>query len=486
MVGRDADAWLAALMLQLSFAASENAVSVQLIELPSDLRPQDFYNVLPSHKMLHRILGANETALLKSSQGLYSVAQRFSNWSGNAPAYLHAYDTHGIDMNNIEFLQYWTKARSKGLNVALEEFSLGAMAAKQGRFIVLEESARTFSKADHGFNLSALAYTQAVSRATLLTDLQHKVSEIKSVEVNNGRIQSLILSDDSVIEGDLFIDASGVDAVLISQLETNNLDDWSHWLPCDRIMVASAPRLEPVPAFNQISAFSEGWAGFFPLLNRTAVTAIYSSKYASSQDVLQKIAAISGMKLRDALESEFSASARKKHWIGNCIALGTSAVNLEPLDGVQLHGLHLGLSLLRALFPADASDMIEADLFNDKMNAKITNVRDFQIAHYQLNKRFNEPFWNNIRAAQLPTSLVNKIKLFEHRGSVAMCEDETFQEESWTSIFVGHGLIPQTYDPLVDKTPESEQIEQFQRILKYVAGEVANMPSLQAHVEMSL
>ncbi len=484
-MGRDADAWLAALMLQLSFAASENTVSVQLIELPSDLRPQDFYNVLPSHKMLHRILGANENALLKSSAGLYSVAQRFSNWSGGAPAFFHAYDTHGIDMKNIEFLQYWTKARGKGLNVALEEFSLGAMAAKQGRFILLEDSARTFSKADHGYNLSALAYTHAVSRAALQTGLKHKLGEIKSVEVSEGQIQSLVLNDDSVIEADLFIDASGVDSILISQLEANNVEDWSHWLPCDRIMVASATRLDPMPAFNQISAFSEGWAGFFPLLNRTAVTAVYSSQYASSQDVLQKVSAISGMKLSDAVEAEFSAGTRKKHWIGNCIALGNSAVSLEPLDSTHLHCLHLGLSLLRALFPADANNMIEADVFNEKMNSKMVNVRDFQIAHYHLNKRFNEPFWNGVRAIKPPESLAAKIKLFEHRGSVAMREDETFQEENWTSIFVGHSLIPQTYDPLIDTTPESEQIEQFQRILKYVAGEVANMPSLQAHVEMS-
>lgn len=486
VVGRDADAWLTGLMLQLSFASSENAVEVQLIELPSHLRPQDFYNVLPSHKTLHTILGANENALMRSSSGLYSVAQRFSNWSGAAAPFLHAYDTHGVDLANVDFLQYWIKARSKGLNVPLEEFSLGAVAAKQGRFILLDDSARTFSNASHGYTLSAIAYLRAAGAAALKSGLKHQVGALKSVDVSNGRIQSITLQDDSHIEADLFIDATGADALLISQLEKNNYEDWSHWLPCDRIIVASAPRLDPVPAFCQISAISDGWFGLFPLVDRTAVTVVYSSQHSTSQQVLQKVSTLTGMKIGDAVESVFSAGGRKKHWIGNCIALGSSAVNLEPLDATQLHILHLGLSQLRAFFPVSADDMQEADAFNEKMYSNIINVRDFQIAHYKLNKRFDEPFWDKLRHTEAPETLADKIKLFECRGAVAMREDETFQEESWATLFVGHGLIPKTYDPLVEQTPEPEQIAQFQHILKFIAAEVEKMPSLQAHVEMNM
>ncbi|GGY77434.1 tryptophan halogenase [Cellvibrio zantedeschiae] len=473
-------------MLQLSFASSENEVEVQLIELPAHLRQQDFFNVLPSHKTLHTILGANENALMRSSSGLYCVAQRFSNWSGAAAPFMHAYDTQGVDLAGVDFLQYWIKARSKGLNVPLEEFSLGAVAAKQGRFILLDDDARTFSKASHGFTFNAISYLRAAGAAALKSGLKHQVGTIKSVDVNDGRIQSITLQDDSRVEADLFIDASGSEALLISKLEKDNYESWSHWLPCDRIMVASAPRLDPVPAFCQISAFKEGWLGLFPLLDRTAVTAAYSSQYASGQEVLQKISAISGMKLSDAVESPFSAGGRKKHWIGNCIALGSAAANLEPLDATQLHVLHLGLSQLRAFFPVDAEDMLEADAFNEKMNSNIINVRDFQIAHYKLNKRFDEPFWDKARHAEVPETLENKIKLFERRGLVAMREDETFQEENWTSLFIGHGLIPKSYDPLVEQAPEAEQIEQFQRILKFISAEVEKMPSLQAHVEMNM
>jgi tryptophan halogenase len=129
--------------------------------------------------------------------------------------------------------------------------------------------------------------------------------------------------------------------------------------------------------------------------------------------------------------------------------------------------------------------MLEADAFNEKMHSLVMNVRDFQIAHYKLNKRYGEPFWDKVRNMNEPETLATKIHLFERRGVVAIQENETFQEENWSALFIGHGLMPKTYDPLVEQTPESEQIEKFQHILKYIAVEVEKMPSLQAHVEMN-
>lgn len=485
VVGRDADAWLTAFMLQLSLAKSADDISVELVELPSQLGSQDYYSVLPSHKAFHKVLGVNEGSLLKSCSGLYVLAQRFSSWLGTDDAFVHAYDTHGYPLEHVDFFQCWLKARRNGLNVPLEDFSLGAVAAKQGRFVVLSDSLRAFSSATHGYHLSALTYLKTVGKAALRMGLIHRTGAIKFVSVKNGYIQSLVLKNDVVVEGDLFIDATGQESTLISQMEEDNYESWQKWLPCDRRIVASAPSLKPSPAFSQISAFSAGWVGFFPLANRTAVTAMYSSKHVSRDDVLKKIASFSGGRAGDAVESYISIGSRKKHWIGNCIALGSSAVNLDPIDATDLHMLHVGLSLLRELFPVNKEDMKEAVLFNEKMQSYATNVRDFQIAHYALNKRIGEPFWDDVRDAALPPALAEKIELFSHRGCVAMREDETFQEENWTSLFVGHGLIPKTYDPLVNKIPEYEQIEQFQQMLRHIASEVQNMPSLQAHVDMT-
>jgi tryptophan halogenase len=486
IVGRDADAWLSALMLQLSFLKSETPVEVHLVELPSKLHPNDAYAVLPSHKVLHKVLGISESLLFKTSAGQYALGQRFVNWSGNTSQFFHGYDTHGVNMGYVDFLQYWIKARQKGFDVPLEDFSLGVEVAKQGRFLVFNDESQSFSKATYGYHLNALTYLGLIAKAAVKSGLRHHVKQIKSIASNSDRISSVTLDDGSIIEGDFFIDASGEDAVLISRIEEeSNLENWQKWLPCDRRIKLSAPPLSPAPVFAQIAAFKQGWIGFFPLPGRTAITASYSSQEVSSGEVLNTINLMSRAKIEHPVEENTVCAARKKHWVGNCVAIGTAAVNLDTLDATQLHILHLGLSLLRTLFPVDKQAMIEASVFNQKMQSFSINLRDFQIAHYKLNKRHGDTFWDKLRDMAVPDSLSDKIQLFAYRGHVALREEETFQEESWASIFVGHGLIPQTYDPLVDKVSEAEYMQQFQRILQYISTETQNMPSMAAHLEMN-
>jgi tryptophan halogenase len=112
-------------------------------------------------------------------------------------------------------------------------------------------------------------------------------------------------------------------------------------------------------------------------------------------------------------------------------------------------------------------------------------MRDFQAAHFALNRRFGEPFWDAVREQVPPESLARKLKLFEARGVVSINEEETFEEDSWNAVFMGHGLEPRAWDPLVELMPDPELMAQFQRMLKFIAGEVEAMPSLQAQLEMN-
>jgi tryptophan 7-halogenase len=488
VVGRDAEAWIAAYILRASFAKAEKPVEVVLVELPSKLHPHEYYNVLPSHQVLHKVMGLQESLVYKTG-GLYSLGQRFFNWSGANTSFFHGYDTHGVPINKIEFLHYWVKAcKQLQLDLPLEAFSFVVEAAKQGRFISLSETAAEISRATYGYHLNALSYVRAIAKAAIGLGVEHKLDEIKAVDVLNGVIKSIALLSGSKIQADLYIDASGVDAVLLSQLEeTDNFESWTHWLPCDKKITTSLPPLSPAPGFAQMVAFDNGWMGYFPLLKRTALTAVYSSQAATLEQTLNNINKISGTNIKpnSVVESTIKAGARKKSWVGNCVAIGDAAGSIEPLDATQLHTLHLSLSLLRSLFPNNQDSMPEAGIYNDKIQAYLNNIRDFTIAHYKMNKRKGEILWDTCREMPVPESLQEKISLFASRGLVAMHEEETFQEENWTSILVGHELMPETYDPLVDKIHVSDLVQQFEKILQYITGEVSSMPSMQSHIEIN-
>lgn len=486
IVGRDADGWLTALMLQKSFSAHKSELEVVFIELPSDSTNQDFFSVLPSHKLLHDMLGAKEQTLLRLSGGMYSFGQRYSNWQGSNTAYLHSYDRFGVDFNHVPFYHYWQKAADSGLKLPMEAFNLGAAAALAGRYVVFEGTENTFSNASYGYQFEARSYVAAVAKSAMSLGLKRYASPISKIAEGTDGIESITLEDGSEITADLFIDASGYESILIKRLDSAGPESWRQYFPVDRLIVASGGKLEPLPSFSQITAFSAGWIGMYPLLNKTAINIAYSSRHISSDDVLERAAAIVGRQIENATESHFEANNRPKHWIKNCIALGAAATNLEPLDATQLHLLHLSFSLLRELFPQSTDYAAEAKIYNEKMQTYAEGMRDFIFARYHLNKRYDDKFWDELREQTLPGSLKDRLDLFKSRGVISLFEDDVFLEEDWYALLVGSRQRAEMLDPLMARIPDEELMSKFQQLLVYIKTEVEKMPLLQSYTEMTL
>lgn len=486
VVGRDADAWITALLLKQALLSLSYPVDVHLVELNSDIVPHDFYSVLPGHQFLHKTLAAKEAVLLAKSNGMYSFGQRYSNWSGSKPPFIQAYDRFGVDFKGVEFWHYWLKATEQGLKVPLENFSLGAVAAKAGRYAARINLTGDFSEASYGYNLSAGEYIQQIAKMAIKLGVVHSFGPLQSAEIEGQEVKSISLKNGQQIEADFFIDASGSEATLIRYLEKNNQESWSDFFSCDQLIISSTKLLSPSPAFTQISAFNHGWAGFFPLMNRTGVAIEYSSRFATPDETLERVSAMSGFKLEAPVLTSLSLGARKKHWLGNCLALGNAAVSIDTLDAANLHFLQIGLSLFRSLFPKAKNCSEEAKIYNEKLSKHVNGVRDYQLAHYYLNKRYGEPFWDAQRSIQLPESLRYRLELFQQRGMIAVYEEDVFHGADWAGLFIGHGVVPKNYNPLVDQIPDTELIVKFQQLLDHINKEVITLPTLESQIEINL
>lgn len=481
VVGRDADALLAALGLQR--AVGGTGVRVQLVELPSALRPGDAYAALPTLSALHRLLGLDHEAVLRACRGVPSLGQRFEGWSGPGSAFLHAYDIRRPGINDVDFLHYWVKARAEGLQVPLEDFSLAAAAAKQGRIGTGKAGPDSLGGFVPGCHLDARAYVGLLATAVRQAGVAHMSGSLARVERESDRITAVTMDGGARIEADLFVDASGAESALIGGMPGADFTSWAHWLPCDRALTASLPMLRPLPAFSNVGAFGHGWASLYPLQDRTALVAAYASHEISDDRALEAAARIA----RTTISGEVSVAghrtgARARPWIGNCVALGAAAADLAPLDAVRLHLAQIGISNLVSVWPVEADEMPEAALYNDAVASHAANIRDFQIAHLKLNSRAGEPFWDRLRNMDVPESLDAKLRLFGARGEIVHYDDETFQPQSWSASFIGHGLIPRSYDPMVDAVTVEEQMEMVRRLLRVIGEEVRAMPSVEAYL----
>jgi tryptophan halogenase len=477
VVGAGIDAWLTALFIKTEFLKYTVDNDVVLIDNGCSISPHKCFPVIPGYRHLHERLGANEQALLRSAKSTRFYAQRFRGWSAYQNDYFIAYDKPGEDIAGAKFYQCWQKARKSGLSASFEEFSLGILAAKHGK-LVIKCANESLQPPSYGYHLDASNYTAAIKRAAIARGVDHKVSGIDAVTVNDGNIDGLLLTGGEYISGDLFIDASGSERRLLKELGSNEFEDWSAWFKCDRQISCSANKFQTIPGFSQITAFNEGWFGLYPLEDRTAVQINYSYTHKSQEEVIKKISSLCGATLSPSPEETCSYGVIKKPWSGNCIGVGSTACSLDCLDAVELFPLVTSLSLLRDYFPQNSNQALESKKFNERFTSHMYRLRDFQLAHYFLNGRTDDEFWNACRTSSLPQSLVKKMEVFKKVGFVSLLEDETFDEHSWTYLMNGSLLGAINHDPFVDSIPEEILKERFYILLKSIAKTITESDSL--------
>lgn len=474
IIGRDAALWLAAATIRKALKPA--GVAVEAVELPSTLTASDIYATLPALEALHNQLRIDEGALLRNTRGAFSLGQNFAD-TGGAAAFMHPFGAFGAPIDGKDFFAYWLKARRFGLGVALEDFSLTAAAARQGRLLIPDEESELYGRSDYGYHLPALANAGVLKAAAIRHGVTARQSRGVEAEFSDdGGIATLRIDGGERIAGDLFIDASGSEAVLIGAALNIGRDDWRSYFPVDRILVASGPAITPIPVYAEIRASEAGWTGLYPGQARTHVAHAYSSTVSGDDDALRAAAQASGLALSDAVVRPSDPGRRESAWAGNCVAIGAAACAFDPIHGVDLHAVQLGLVHLLACFPASGAFSAQRAEYNRITRSAFERVRDFQSAHYMLG-RYGGAFWDQARTAQTSPELKHIVALFQARGEVAPWEDESFSTDSWRALLIGHGLIPDSQLPTIDRTPPEEMKAQFRRMLGFVREQVLKQPT---------
>jgi len=474
IVGRDAPLWITTAAVQRSLGHLD--VAVQAIELPSLLQPVDVYSAMPAIQGLHKQIALSEELIIAAAKAVPLVAQRYSNWAGASPAWMVGYDDPPPPGSDVGFVHYWVRGRQEGLKPAFEDFSLAASAAKHARVPVYQDGSEL--SAAYGYNLAAIPYSLLLKAHANRLGVRVESAPIGDIEVNDDRITAIVLASGDRIEADLFIDASGIEGALIGRLPGSSFESWDEWLPCDRMVVASGAPIDPPPVYSQISAFRAGWVGLYPLQDSTAVIAAYSSKHISQTEVIESLPLPARIPIGgDAVASTLRRGVRSRSWIGNCVAVGEAAIGLDPLESLGLYVTHNCISHLMALFPVRAGTFPEADRYNREIALAGQNLRDIQCAHYALNRRFDEPFWDQCRDRRLPESLERKLEVFSLTAHVPLYDEEPFEEQQWAALLSGAGIFPKRYDPRIDVAPDEVLIQKVQQRLRDIAVTVPNMPS---------
>ncbi len=436
---------------------------------------------IPPIKTFNAMLGIDEDAFLKATQGTFKLGIEFVGWGRQGESYLHPFAAYGHDINGIKFHQIWLKLRSQGMPVPLSDLNLSAVAARHGRFDRPTGDPRSvLSQLDYAYHFDAsryAAFLRAHAEAQGVVRMEGKIASIEQ-RPEDGFITALVLDDGRRIEGDLFIDCTGFRALLIEGALKSGYEDWSHWLPCDRAVAVPSTRTVPLLPYTRSTAREAGWQWRIPLQHRTGNGHVYCSQDISDDEATAVLLAnLDGEAIGAPRQLRFVTGMRKRPWINNCIALGLASGFLEPLESTSIHLIQTGISKLLALFPDSSFAVHERDEYNRLNTIQWQQVRDFLILHYKQNARSGSAFWGRVAAMPIPDTLARKMALFGSAGRLFRYDDELFTDANWTAVMIGQGLLPASYDPMADTLDMREVRHMVGRIGDLFAKTARRMPT---------
>jgi tryptophan halogenase len=473
IVGRDIDLWLSACVLKT--ALHRSGVSVTAIELPTHLHAADVYATQPALEALHNRLRIDEAELLSATRGVFSLGQNFVGIGGQR-SYFHAYGAYGSAIDYKAFFPHWLRARALGANASLEDFSLTAVAAKHGRMLIPDRATESYGRTDYAYHLPAVEYVRLLKRLAQQrgVSVHEAVTASGTIDPLTGDVAAVILDGERRIGGQFFIDASGPEALLIGSTLGVSQESWRDCSPVDQMVVASGNALASLPPYAEIRTHASGWVGLYPTRSCTHVIQAYSSAQCSSSEALESAAAVSRLDLQNAAIRIRAPGIRARAWERNVVAVGGAACAFDPIHSVDVHALQMELVHLLALFPAaEQASAAERAEFNRVSRLSFERLRDFQVAHYLLSGY----------DVQASTELQHKIATFRARGELPLCEHETFTLDSWLAQLIGHGQIPETYDPAADGTSPEVLRAELKRILRFIKDKVLEQVTHDAHLQ---
>lgn len=471
VVGGDSVAWLAASALFRAFR--HRGIQVAVVD-PGHGHMAGARWTLPSLRGMHALIGVQETDFLRRTGATYKLASEHIGWQGDGSRFMHAHGDIGTAIGAAPFYKFLMRELIAGHRVKPEHYSLAAEAARLGRFArPMGEGADLTASFTYGFHVDEAAYVALLRDHATRAGVRRVEGAAGSIErAENARFRGVRLAGGDLIEGDLFVDCVG--------LAEAARDDWSAWLPCDRMACASAPPAANPPPLTQTSASAAGWTWRVPLASATAVGHIYSSAFTTEEAAIAALA-VAAPGARDArIVSRFRSGRRQRFWEHNCVALGAAAVELEPLAGADLHLAQLGIATLIELFPLDAEATVEGVEYNRVMAEHADALRDFTLAHYRAGRPQPGEFWSATRAAPLPHTLAHKLDLYEANGRIDLRDHESFEEVDWAWLLLGAGNIPCALEMQMTSLLEPVTAEQMEPLRTHIERLAASMPR---HIE---
>ena len=471
VLGGGSAGWIAAALLAAEHGGpGPGALKICLVESPDTPAIGVGEGTWPSMRdTLHRI-GLCEVDLVRECDAAFKQGSRFDGWVNGAPQdrYYHPFslpqgygdaDLVGGWLHDVSGLPF-----AECVSPQPHLCNLG-LAPKQ------VSTPEFGAVVNHGYHFDAVKIGLLLRRhAVGQLGVQHIQDEVTAVRSHdNGDIAALQTRGHGDIEGDLFIDCSGLQSRLLGQHYGVGLLSQQHVLFNDSALALQVPYPDPTAPLASATiatAHAEGWTWDIGLPRRRGVGLVYSSAHTSleaAEQALRRHVQRSGgpAELPAPRHIRFTPGYRERFWHRNCVAVGLSAGFIEPLEASALALVELSAAMIRDELPADRADMdIVARCFNEAFGYRWSRIIDFLKLHYVLSQRDDSDYWRDHRRADSqPERLQELLALWRHRAPYRndlFRIEEVFPAASYQYVLYGMKFKPEPAAPRPERLARAQ------------------------------
>ncbi len=200
---------------------------------------------IPTMVWFNRLLGISEADFIREVQGTYKLGISFENWGALDDKYIHAFGVTGKDCWACGFQHFWLRGKQLGMAADFGDYCLERAAAEAHRFAHLPKNGLNYA-----FHIDASLYAKYLRKLSEEHGVRRQEGRISRVNLDpeSGYITSLQLDNGEELQGDFFIDCTGMRALLIEGALHTGYESWSQWLPCDSAVAIQTEGVsDPIP-----------------------------------------------------------------------------------------------------------------------------------------------------------------------------------------------------------------------------------------------
>ena len=383
----------------------------------------------------------DSTDMITKTDATCKFGIKFENWTVKNKEYFHSVNASASLFRGSFIASYANAMRRDELltkrlaNLGVSEYSI--------------HHYENFQDHIPQFHFDTFKLNNYLQNLTIERGINYIDDEFISLNRNTdtGFIESINLKYNEPIYGDFFIDASGLQRVLMKSLDDQEFVSYEEYLPCDSA-IAFPTESDPsgrIRPYTRAIAMSNGWVWEIPTQSRRGNGYVFSSKYTTVDGAVKEISGMYPKGVIPARSFKFVPGYYKKTWQHNCMAIGLSAAFVEPLEATSISTSLQQVMLLCSYLPTfNVKTKYSINEYHRIMDLVMENILCMISMHYRTD-RVDTAMWRNQAHMKKPEMLENLLNLWSERlpepQDVPRTGYELFQTLHFYHVAQGQNLI---------------------------------------------